>query len=158
MKIKVNDVVTLCLWVQNYEIFLESPKKSLLLPWLFHCSVPMGCAVGARGAHAKGAEVVGARGGLFGGAQRGVASAARAEAGSLRSMGCRVGAGKLSKDICYPEALGSEFAAGVAGGKFGQHFLCFAAFSKAQIGGGEVPACFCKVGSIVILRACRVEC
>ena len=28
MKIKVNDVVTLCLWVQNYEIFLESPKKS----------------------------------------------------------------------------------------------------------------------------------
>ena len=64
MKIKVNDVVTLCLWVQNYEIFLESPKKSLLLPWLFHCSVPMGYAAGA---HAKGAEVVGAQGGLFGG-------------------------------------------------------------------------------------------
>ena len=63
-----------------------------------------------------------------------------------------------SKDICYPEALGSEFVVGVAGGKFGKHFLCFASLSKAQIGGCEVPACFCKVGSIVILRACRVEC
>ena len=111
MKIKVNDVVTLCLWVQNYEIFLESPKKTATAMALSLLR-SYGLRGGSAGAHAKGAEEVGAQGshaewrrgrerwgaclegaegGLFGGTQRGVALAHGTEAGKPPFHGLRGG-------------------------------------------------------------------